>query len=170
MNRQRLWACLVWRAAAAAGGLMAPTSTTSAQSYGIAGDDGRPVTPQTPFYLASLSKSFTAAAVMQLVEAGKLDLDAPVQRNLPWFRVADAAALAQITLALSAGQQGRQPHHERWRWRRRAPSVGYGAMTLPSSRNSVGVKFRTSIASCVTAAQMLASAPTSCCSRTMAWR
>ena len=40
------------------------------QGYGIAGDDGRPVTPQTPFYLASLSKSFTAAAVMQLVEAG----------------------------------------------------------------------------------------------------
>lgn len=68
------------------------------QGYGIAGDDGRPVTPRTPFYLASLSKPFTAAAVMQLVEAGKLDLAAPVQRYLPWFRVADADASAQITL------------------------------------------------------------------------
>jgi CubicO group peptidase (beta-lactamase class C family) len=27
--------------------------------------------------------------VMQLVEAGEVELDAPVQRYLPWFRVAD---------------------------------------------------------------------------------
>ena len=37
-------------------------------------------------------------AIMQLVEAGKLDLDAPVQRYLPWFRVADQAASAGMTL------------------------------------------------------------------------
>ena len=35
---------------------------------------------------------------MQLVEAGKIELDAPVQRYLPWFHVADAAASAQITV------------------------------------------------------------------------
>ncbi|GIK71974.1 MAG: penicillin-binding protein [Chloroflexota bacterium] len=68
------------------------------QGYGIAGDDGRPVTPQTPFYIASLSKSVTAAAVIQLVEASKLELDAPVQRYLPWFRLADEEAAAQITV------------------------------------------------------------------------
>ncbi len=48
---------------------------------------GRPTTPSTPFILGSLSKSFTALAVMQLVEAGKLALDAPVQRYIPWFHV-----------------------------------------------------------------------------------
>ena len=50
------------------------------KGYGIAGPDGRPVTSQTPFILGSTSKSFTALAVMQLVEAGKIDLDAPVTR------------------------------------------------------------------------------------------
>jgi CubicO group peptidase (beta-lactamase class C family) len=35
---------------------------------------------------------------MQLVEAGKIELDAPVQRYLPWFRVADPAASARITV------------------------------------------------------------------------
>jgi CubicO group peptidase (beta-lactamase class C family) len=82
----------------AAVGIVRGDQVEYVQGYGIAGDDGRPVTPQTPFYLASLSKSFTAAAVMQLVEAGKLELDAPVQRYLPWFRLADAEASAQITV------------------------------------------------------------------------
>jgi CubicO group peptidase (beta-lactamase class C family) len=35
---------------------------------------------------------------MQLVKTGKVDLDAPVQRYLPWFRVADADASARITV------------------------------------------------------------------------
>jgi CubicO group peptidase (beta-lactamase class C family) len=66
--------------------------------YGIAGPDGRGVTPQTPFILGSTSKSFTALAIMQLVEAGKIDLDAPVTQYLPWFRTADEAASARITV------------------------------------------------------------------------
>ncbi len=68
------------------------------KGYGVAGPDGRAVTPQTPFILGSTSKSFTALAVMQLIEAGKIDLDAPVTRYLPWFRTSDAEASAQITV------------------------------------------------------------------------
>jgi CubicO group peptidase (beta-lactamase class C family) len=41
-----------------------------------------PVTPQTLFRLASISKLFTALAVLQLVDEGKLDLDADVNRYL----------------------------------------------------------------------------------------
>lgn len=55
-------------------------------------------TPQTPFFIGSLTKSITALAVMQLVEAGKVGLDAPVRRYLPWFRVADPQASAQMTV------------------------------------------------------------------------
>lgn len=68
------------------------------KGYGVAGPDGRTVTPQTPFILGSTSKSITALAVMQLVEAGAIDLDAPVTAYLPWFRTADAAASARITV------------------------------------------------------------------------
>jgi CubicO group peptidase (beta-lactamase class C family) len=85
------------------------------RGFGAADSSGRPVTPQTPFILASSSKSFTALAIMQLVEAGRIELDAPVQQYLPWFRVADADASARITvrhllthtsgLATSAGIQ-----------------------------------------------------------------
>ena len=67
------------------------------QGFGEADPSGRAVTPQTPFGIGSASKSFTALAIMQLVEAGKIELDAPVQRYLPWFRVADAEASASAT-------------------------------------------------------------------------
>ncbi len=48
---------------------------------------GRPTTPLAPFILGSLSKSFTALAIMQLVEAGKLNLDERVQHYIPWFHI-----------------------------------------------------------------------------------
>ncbi len=64
------------------------------------GDDGygRPVTPETGFILGSMSKSFTALAIMQLVEQGRLDLDAPARQYLPWFTLADADAANRITI------------------------------------------------------------------------
>jgi CubicO group peptidase (beta-lactamase class C family) len=68
------------------------------KGFGIADPSGRAVTPQTPFIIGSLSKSFTALAIMQLIEEGEVELDAPVQRYLPWFRVADEAASTQITV------------------------------------------------------------------------
>jgi len=68
------------------------------KGIGRADDSGRAVTPQTPFCIGSTSKSFTALAIMQLVEAGKIELDAPVQRYIPWFRVADPVASARITV------------------------------------------------------------------------
>jgi CubicO group peptidase (beta-lactamase class C family) len=44
-----------------------------------------PVWPTTKFRIGSISKPLTATALMQLVEAGKLDLDAPVQNYVPSF-------------------------------------------------------------------------------------
>jgi CubicO group peptidase (beta-lactamase class C family) len=67
------------------------------RGFGRARPGGEAPTPQTPFFIGSLTKSFTALAVMQLVEAGKIDLDAPVQRYLPWFRVADPQASEEMT-------------------------------------------------------------------------
>ena len=69
---------------------------THLRGFGVAGPDGQPMTPKTGFFLGSVSKSFTALAIMQLVEAGQIDLEAPVQKYLPWFRVADPKASSQM--------------------------------------------------------------------------
>ncbi|MCX7922070.1 MAG: beta-lactamase family protein [Clostridia bacterium] len=68
------------------------------KGYGKANPDGTPVTPQTPFLLGSISKSFTAVAIMQLVEQGKVKLDLPIQQYLPWFQLADKEASKIITV------------------------------------------------------------------------
>lgn len=44
-----------------------------------------PATARSAYRYASIQKSMTAVAVLQLVEAGKLDLDAPIQRYVPYF-------------------------------------------------------------------------------------
>lgn len=67
------------------------------KGYGTAGD-GQPMTPQTQMLIGSQSKSFTALAIAQLAEAGKIDLNTPVQTYIPWFRVADEAASRRITI------------------------------------------------------------------------
>ena len=61
-----------------------------AKGFGVAelGTD-RPITPQTAFKAASVTKTLTAVAIMQLVEQGKVDLDAAVTTYLPWFTMAD---------------------------------------------------------------------------------
>lgn len=62
------------------------------KGYGIADPSDRAVTPETPFVIGSVSKPVTALAVMQLVDAGKISLDAPVTRYLPWFRLSGTGA------------------------------------------------------------------------------
>jgi D-alanyl-D-alanine carboxypeptidase len=50
-------------------------------------DSQTPVTPRTLFAIGSITKSMTALALLQLHDAGRLDLDAPVRRYLPWFTI-----------------------------------------------------------------------------------
>lgn len=47
----------------------------------------RPVTPDTLFEIGSISKSFTAIALLQLREEGKFDPQAPLTKYLPWFEI-----------------------------------------------------------------------------------
>ena len=48
---------------------------------------GREVQPGTMFEIGSIGKSFTNVALMQLRDEGRLDLQEPVSRYLPWFEV-----------------------------------------------------------------------------------
>ena len=57
-----------------------------AQGFGYANPDKKiPATAETVYRIGSVSKLFTDIGVMQLVERGKLDLDAPIQKYLPDF-------------------------------------------------------------------------------------
>ena len=66
-------------------------------TWGVDGE-GRPVTARTPFVLGSTSKSFTASAVTQLVEAGRVDLDAAASTYLPWLRLGGADTAPAVTV------------------------------------------------------------------------
>lgn len=68
------------------------------RGFGVTGPAGETPTPQTPYFIGSTTKSFTSLAVMQLVEEGKIDLDAPVKKYLPWFELADTNISDKITV------------------------------------------------------------------------
>ena len=63
-----------------------------ARGFGFAEVDAKtPITPATKFRIASHSKLFTATAIMQLRDAGKVRLDDPVAHHLPWFTMKPVA-------------------------------------------------------------------------------
>ncbi|OZQ59713.1 hypothetical protein CA600_29450 [Paenibacillus sp. VTT E-133280] len=58
--------------------------------YGTANvSTGDPLIRSTLFHQASVSKTFVATAIMQLVERGKVDLDSPITHYLPYFKMED---------------------------------------------------------------------------------
>jgi serine beta-lactamase-like protein LACTB len=60
--------------------------TVWSEGFGYADLEHRvPMWPSVKFRVGSVSKSMTAAAVATLVEAGRLDLDVPIQRYVPSF-------------------------------------------------------------------------------------
>lgn len=67
--------------------------------YGVTNvDHPLPVTSDTLFQIGSTTKTYTATAIMQLVDAGKVHLDVPVRRYLPGFRLKDQEATRKVTL------------------------------------------------------------------------
>jgi CubicO group peptidase (beta-lactamase class C family) len=59
-----------------------------ARGFGVMNlDTQKPVTEQTVFHMASVSKPFVATAIMQLVEQGKVDLNKPVIDYVLYFKV-----------------------------------------------------------------------------------
>jgi CubicO group peptidase (beta-lactamase class C family) len=60
------------------------TQVIYAKGFGWADVEARrPMTPETIFYIASTTKSFTGLAAALLDEQGRIDLDAPLSRYLP---------------------------------------------------------------------------------------
>lgn len=75
----------------AAIGIVKNNELVYAQGFGVQelGSE-QPITPESVFFLSSNSKTVTATALMQLVEQGRIDLDAPVTTYLTYFELADA--------------------------------------------------------------------------------
>lgn len=69
------------------------------RGFGITNaENPQPLTADTLFPIASISKTVTATAIMRLVEQGKLDLEAPVRRYLPEFAVKDPGATRDVAI------------------------------------------------------------------------
>jgi CubicO group peptidase (beta-lactamase class C family) len=69
------------------------------RGYGYADLERKvPMTERSQVAIGSTTKAMTAAAVLQLQEQGVLELDDPVQKHLPSFRLADAGAASRITI------------------------------------------------------------------------
>ena len=92
---------------------------------------GRQPDDRTLYRIASITKTFTATAIMQLRDEGRISLDDPVLRHLPEF--ADVrnpfGAVEQITLDRIlrhlSGLPGEMPSEDPWRWR---PTGGPGVL------------------------------------------
>ncbi|WP_171037831.1 serine hydrolase domain-containing protein [Dyadobacter luticola] len=63
-------------------------SVIFSKGYG-ADSKGIPINSRSPFAIASLSKAFTAMAVMQLAEQGKMNIDNSINQYIPTFKLAD---------------------------------------------------------------------------------
>jgi CubicO group peptidase (beta-lactamase class C family) len=67
-------------------GIVRNDSLIFAKGYGMANlEYGVPISPETIFHMASVSKQFTAYSIVLLAKAGKLGLDDDIHKYLPWF-------------------------------------------------------------------------------------
>ncbi len=67
-------------------GIVRNDSLIYAKGYGMANlENGIPITPETVFYMASVSKQFTGYSIILLARQGKLNLDDDIRKHLPWI-------------------------------------------------------------------------------------
>ena len=79
-------------------------------AFGLANIEANyPMTPDTLLQIGSISKVFTATAIMQLVDAWRLDLEAPVVRYLPDFRLGTPEATEALLVKQARGDRYAAP-------------------------------------------------------------
>jgi len=70
---------------------------SASRGFGLTNvDNPQPVTPDTVFPIASISKTVAGTAIMRLSDQGRVDLEAPVREYLPGFRVGDPEATREV--------------------------------------------------------------------------
>ena len=97
------------------------------KGYGVKSIDNQDViTDDCLFHMASVSKPFIATAIMQLVEAGKIDLDTPVTNYLPYFKLKDLRYSGILVRQLLTHTSG-LPDIDNYGWEN--PQYDDGALT-----------------------------------------
>jgi CubicO group peptidase (beta-lactamase class C family) len=85
---------------------------TWAKGFGYSDLENKvPAKPESSYRLASITKTLTAISVLQLVEAGKIDLDAEVQTYVPYF----PKKKWPVTVRLLLGHLGGISHYKNYR-------------------------------------------------------
>ena len=81
-------------------GIIHKNKVVYSKSLGYANQkEKRPITGKTTFRIASISKTFTATAIFQLIEGGKLKLCDTISTHLPWFHSSRDIRVGNITIA-----------------------------------------------------------------------
>ncbi len=89
---------------------------TYSRAFGVESvESGEVLSPEHLFHFASVSKPFAATAIMQLVEDGLMELDAPVIRYLPYFELADGP-YEEITIRQMLNHTSGMPDVEDYEW------------------------------------------------------
>jgi CubicO group peptidase (beta-lactamase class C family) len=83
----------------------------------------RVLKPESNFHVASISKTFTAAAIVQLAERGKLDLDKKLTNYLPYFSMADSR-YKEITIRSILNHTSGIPDVEDYEWQKNVADTG----------------------------------------------
>ena len=79
--------------------------------------------PQHVFHIASISKTFTATAVMQLYEKGKIDINKPLITYLPYFKL-DDEGYKSITIKQMLNHTSGMPDVEDYEWEKAVADEG----------------------------------------------
>jgi len=90
-----------------------------------------PVTAQTLFNIGSISKSFTALAIAQLVDQNRLDLDTPIIGYVPDLRLSEPRVTGTVTLRQLLSHASGLPPDEHW------------PRQVPPSRQEISREFAT---------------------------
>jgi CubicO group peptidase (beta-lactamase class C family) len=102
-----------WKVPGAALAVVKDGQVVWAKGYGVRDRArGLPVTPRTLFAIASVTKSFTVAALAALVTQGKLEWDRPVREYLPDFRLYDERAERHLTARDMVTHRSGLPRHD----------------------------------------------------------
>ncbi len=119
------------KATSASVALLSGGKVVWSQGFGKVTPRGKKPTATTMYGIGSVSKTVTALAVMQLVDQGKVSLDAPVVRYLPDFTML-SPQYRQITVRMLLNHSAGLPGSDYANWVSYQPIAGYVQQVLTS--------------------------------------